>query len=135
MDISESLDRILDSQETFGNSFYDIFFERHPDVQQYFKDVNMKRQAVLLTMALIIVEQYFRSPYPATMKYLRYLGTQHSERSIPKELYPDWKAAMLETLEKFHAEDWNDELAKQWKQAIDNVTAVMFEGYEQHYTV
>ena len=135
MDISESLDRILESKQILGDSFYKIFLDRYPEVQEHFEGVNLQRQAVLLTMALIVVEQYYSNPYLATEKYLQYLGTKHHERRIPQDLYHKWAEAMLDTLEQFHGDDWDEGLADQWREAIGRSTELMFEGYAEHFKV
>jgi len=132
MDIGDSLERIFDSSDLFGDSFYELFLTTYPDVQKYFEGVDMNRQSVMLTMALTIVEQYASSKYPATKKYLQHLGVVHHERGIPRELYEQWRDAMLETLFQFHGDDWNLQLATQWREAIEMAIEVMLEGYEQN---
>ena len=135
MNIRESLHEVLQSKRIFGHQFYDVFFTNSPDVKQYFKGVNFERQAVLLTMALVVIEKQYSHPYAATQEYLRYLGTKHHDWKIPKHLYADWKTSMLQTLARFHGEQWSESLEKEWGQAIDGVIEIMFQGYEQHFTV
>ncbi len=135
MNIQESLDRILKSKKTFGQQFYEIFFANCPDVKQFFEGVNLERQAVLLTMALVVIEKQHSHPYAATEEYLKYLGSKHHNWKIPKHFYLDWTASMLEALEQFHGDDWNVSLKQEWHQAIEKVIEIMFQGYEQHFTV
>lgn len=135
MNIQESMSRILDGEEIFGDAFYSEFFSRCPHVREFFTDTNMKRQAALLTTALILVERYYATPSPAIEQYLQYLGTKHHERKIPRELYAEWREAMVASLGRFHGNDWNPEVEAQWRTAIDGVTEVMFEGYEEHFHV
>lgn len=131
MDIAESLERIFDSTDLFGESFYDLFLTTYPEVQKYFEGIDMNRQAVMLTMALTLVEQYASSKYPATKKYLLHLGEVHRDRGIPPALYEQWRDAMLETLFQFHGDDWDQQLATQWREAIETAIEVMLQGYEQ----
>jgi hemoglobin-like flavoprotein len=135
MDIAQSLHRILEQQETMADLFYIIFLERYPEVRQYFEGVNLKAQSVLLTMALMVMERHYSGSYPATRMYLRYLGTKHHDRGIPAELFPKFRDALLAALERFHSNDWNAHLARQWHDAIDHATATMLSGYRHHYTV
>lgn len=130
MDISTSVERILQSRDLLGSTFYDVFFRRHPDVQQYFEGVNLTRQGVLLTMALVVIEQFHTHAYPATHRYLQYLGTKHDVLGIPKDTYPHFRDALLETLGLFHAGDWTPPLADAWRAAIDKASAAMLEGYD-----
>jgi hemoglobin-like flavoprotein len=135
MNIEDSLDLILRSKDMLGEAFYKSFFEKHPQVQEYFRDVNLQRQAILVTMSLGVVEQYYSNPYQATERYIQYLGAKHHERKIPQALFPLWADTMLETLEKFHGDDWDDHLRQQWQEAIERTTETMFQGYERQYSV
>ena len=57
MRLSESIDEILaqtDSQ--FANSFYQLLFKEHPELNEYFADTNMQRQKLMLTMALQTIQ-------------------------------------------------------------------------------
>ena len=135
MKIHESLERVLASRDLVGDMFYDVFLQRFPEVQRYFVGVDMHRQGVLLTTALLVVEQYYRNPRVAIEKYLQYLGTKHHDREIPRELYDKWVDAMLETLHRFHGDEWNQELSDEWREAFGRTIELMFEGYEQRFTV
>ena len=135
MNISESLHKILASKTIFGEYFYETFFATCPEVKQYFDGVNLERQAILLTMGLVVIEKQYARPYAAAEEYLKYLGTKHHDRGIPKHLYTDWTTAMLQTLERFHGKEWDDAIRQEWEEAIEQVIEVMFQGYEEHFTV
>jgi hemoglobin-like flavoprotein len=135
MNIQDSLERILRRQDIVADLFYTIFLDRYPQVQQYFRSVDLKRQAVLLTIALKVVEQHYLGGYPVTRSYLEYLGTKHRNLGIPKDTYPMFQDALLATLERFHGDLWSAELAQQWRDALDKATGVMFEGYEHRFHV
>jgi len=131
MDIHESIDRILDCEDMiFGDAFYEVFLARYPQVQKYFEGVNMQRQSVLLTMAMLVIEQYEGSAYPAASRYLKELGAKHHEWKIPRDTYPYFRDALLDALRRFHGEDWDDDLADEWGAAIDLTTIQMMKGYE-----
>lgn len=131
MDIGDSLEQIFDSNDLFGEAFYELFLTAYPEVQKYFEGIDMNRQAVMLTMALTLVEQYASSKYPATKKYLLHLGSVHHDRGIPPELYQQWRDAMLEALFQFHGDQWDERLANQWREAIETAIQVMLQGYGQ----
>jgi hemoglobin-like flavoprotein len=132
VDIHQSLKTILDSDTLFGEAFYKTFFERCPDAKQYFDGINMERQALVVTMALTLIEQHYTNGYSAVEQYLRHLGNRHKERHVPPPLYPQWRDAMLAVLEDFHGEDWGEALAGQWREAIDGVSDSMLFGYDEH---
>ena len=131
MNIHASVEQVLQSREIIGNTFYDVFFRRHPEVRGYFAGVNLARQGVLLTMAIAVIEQYYKRSYPATERYLHYLGTRHEELGIPASAYPGFRDALLETLAQFHGQDWTAELAAEWQAAIDKTTQTMLESYRK----
>ncbi len=135
MRIEESLEQVLNSKQIFGESFYEHFFRDYPEVRPFFEHVNIERQAIQVTMALMVIERQHSQPFLAAESYLKYLGTRHFDRRIPKQLYPRWRANLLNTLKSFHGELWSDELAGQWSDAVDRVTELMFEGYHERFTV
>lgn len=130
MNINDSINEILDSDLRFGRSFYDTFFKRDPRVEKYFQGVNMHRQAAILTMTLLVIENYRAAQRPAMATYLRELGVKHKEWEIPLEMYSVFRDALLETLAQFHGKDWNDVLALQWDTAVDHTIREMIKGYE-----
>jgi len=129
--LSKSISDILDSDLRFGRAFYETFFKRHPQVEKYFHGVDMQRQAAILTMTLLVIENYRGAQRPAMATYLRDLGAKHKEWAIPVESYECFRDALLETLEVFHGEDWHDHLALQWDTAIDHTIRAMAKGYEE----
>lgn len=135
MDIEKSLNRILSAKDSLGELFYTKFLARHPEAQQFFDGVDMKRQSVLLTTALMMVERHSSNPTPAVEKYLEYMGTKHDDMKIPQALFADWADAMIETMSSFHGEQWNDKLEQQWRAAIAKATETMFVGYQRHVTI
>ncbi len=130
MDLSESLQLILRRKhELVTDLFYEVFLGKYPEVQHYFRDVDMGRQALLLTMALQTIVDFHVHHYPVTERYLDHLGHQHRNLGIPRELYAKWHAAMMETLAEFHGRHWSDDLGEQWSEAMDKATAVMIAAY------
>lgn len=135
MEIHESLDRILNSDETVADLFYGELFERRPELRPFFQAVNLRHQAVLLTMALAVIAQHYGQPFPVTTRYLRVLGHRHHARGIPADRYPGFGQVLLENLARFHGPDWTPELARQWSEAIDQATQTMLEGYREPFAI
>jgi hemoglobin-like flavoprotein len=127
--IHESLESIMSSGETFGSSFYEIFFERCPAAKDHFDGTDMKRQSLVLTMALQLLEQYHTKGFLSIEQYLQTMGARHVGYGVPKEMYVDWRESMLTAMERFHGNQWDDKLASQWGDAIELATDVMFRGY------
>lgn len=129
MKIQDSMERILREDAVVTDLFYEIFLDRYPDVRRYFQKVDLHYQAVVLKNALLMIQLKFTHQYPATTQYLRVLGHRHSERGIHHDLYLDWRDCLLDTLERFHADDWNDVLESEWRAAIEEAIDCMIEGY------
>jgi hemoglobin-like flavoprotein len=130
MDISESLRRILEEkQKPLSDRFYRLLFDRHPDMQPYFRDVDLRFQGAMLTMALQLVVQQYAEPKAAVGEYLLLLGHKHHVRGIPREAYPRFIETLIATLGEFHGSDWDTNLAEQWQTAIQQAVAIMTEGH------
>jgi len=128
MDIQESLRRILARTESVADLFYMVFLDQYPAVRQYFVQVDMRSQAVLLTVALQLVVQYYLHSFPAIEAYLKILGREHACRGVGPELYPKFCQVLLDSLAQFHGQDWDDELAQQWQQALERASEKMLAG-------
>lgn len=129
MDIQESLRQILERKEPVIDSFYEIFLTRYPEVKPFFARVNMKRQAILLTIAIQLTVHYYRYSFPVMRAYLKVLGAEHRAWGIGPEQYPKFCTAMLETLGRFHGREWDESLAQQWREALELAAATILEGY------
>jgi hemoglobin-like flavoprotein len=130
MNISESIHEILNREEVVADLFYDIFLDRHAEVRRFFVGVDIRQQAVVLTMTLSLIEDFYRHSYPATARYLRLIGQRHKARGIPRELYPIFSQCLMETLERFHGQNWNAPLSDAWQRGIDKASNVLLEGYQ-----
>jgi len=129
MNLSESLHRILQQDQTMADLFYLVFLDRYPEVRKHFRKVDLKRQAVLLTTILMVLERHQAHTYPVTTDFLRQLGTKHYLWGIAPDLFPKFRSALLLTLERFHANDWTPGLALQWSECLDRAIEVMLSGY------
>jgi len=130
MKIDESIQVILKREKVVADLFYLTFLDRYPAVQQFFLNVDMQQQNVLLTMGLFIVEQYYRFQYPAIKHYLQLLGHKHYLRKVPADMYADWRACLVETLRQFHGSAWTAGLEAEWNAAIDLASQIMLQGYQ-----
>lgn len=131
MNLEASLKKVMESEDQFGDLFYQTFFERYPEARQYFDGVDMERQALVLTMSIKLMGDYHAKGYPAIRQYLKYIGTRHSTRGVPRSVYGQWCDALLAALSQFHGNDWSDALAENWREVVEATSKVMFDGYDQ----
>lgn len=134
MDIADSVQALLNSSESVVAGFYKRFLAKHPDLRHHFESRDMVIQASIVTMALVSVEAWYTSRFPATEHYLKVLGHRHFHNGIRPQDFPKFRDVLLETLQDFHGEDWDDALRQHWHDAIDGAVEVMLEGYERTYT-
>ena len=134
LDIRESIDRIFSQKTRLTDRFYEVFLDRYPEVKPYFEGADLEAQSVMLTMALGAVREHPEIKN-AFREYLRVLGTKHKRKGIPKELYPKFLEALLATLEEFHGDDWDENLARQWTDAVQDASELMFEGYGERFHI
>lgn len=133
MQLEESLQRVLTDKQPVIRRFYDRFLVENPEARRLFVNVDLKRQALMLTMALIVVEAHSRDSYPAVQHYLHVLGDRHREAGVPRELFAPFRDCLIATIREGQVEDWNDRLAGEWRVAIDRATDSMFHGYDGEY--
>ena len=134
MKFSESVAKVVESETFALAGFYDRLFARYPEFQPYFSESSLKRQVVMLTMALVGVKHYPIVHAPAHA-YLQVLGTKHRGRGVAKELYAKFIEVLVDEVAEFHADDWNESLARQWTEALNLVVATMHEGYDDEQPV
>ena len=136
MEIQDSIQKILQGESVVAERFYECYFRCHPEARRFFDGIDMRRQAVMLNMALLLVEHHHGKRYPATEHYLKVLGHTHaSRRGVPVEAYAPFRDCLLETLAEFHGADWDENLAAQWRAALDLAIATMLQGHEGIYSV
>jgi hemoglobin-like flavoprotein len=130
MKLSESVEMIVNDESIALEGFYDRLFEKYPEFKDYFAETSLQRQTAMLTMALVGVKQYpvLRTPAHA---YLQVLGSKHHRWGIPKDLYPKFIEILIEQIAEFHGDQWNEDLAKQWNNALTLAVATMHEGYQE----
>ena len=131
MNLEQSVQQVLNASDVFGELFYEEFFRRCPEARPFFKNADMERQALVVTMTLTTVQQYHDGKFPAIEQYLKHLGVVHQRLRVPMDTYPHWRAAMLHTLAKLHGPEWNRQLSAEWGLALDEALRVMLHGVEE----
>jgi hemoglobin-like flavoprotein len=113
-----------------GDSIYDISLNQYPRVRLFFETANVDRQAALLAMVLLVVDEFSTGDSPSADSQLTELGAVHRRWRAPSDLYSYFREAMLDALARRHADDWDAKLELDWQAAIDAATEQMRVGYE-----
>ncbi len=135
MDISESVQSLLNSRALVIERFYDRLLTKYPELRWHFEGRNLRVQASMLTMALASIEAYYLHRFPATEHYLKVLGNRHFHEGVKLDDLPKFQTELLATLEEYFGVEWQPALANQWQQALDLAIATMREGYKDNYTL
>jgi hemoglobin-like flavoprotein len=133
MQLDNSLQRVLADKNLVIRRFYERFLSEQPEAKELFANVDMKQQALMLTMALIVVEAHSRNSYPAVEHYLHVLGDRHREAGVPRDMFVPFRDCLVETIRSCHADEWDEDLANEWRAELDRATQTMFEGYDGDY--
>jgi hemoglobin-like flavoprotein len=86
-------------------------------------------------MQLSVIVAYYRHKSRAPGLYLQVLGTRHKDRGVPAEMYEPFCEILLEVMATFFGDDWDDDLAQQWRIAVEEAANKMREGYDQRFHV
>ena len=112
MDIRDSLQVILATgKPQFSERFYSNFFGHYPEIEKKFDAVDLKRQGIMLTMALQVVVEHYLRPHLTMKNYLRLLGhkhlstTQQYARVYDATVQGQFQAAMAK-IEGIPISDW-----------------------------
>lgn len=124
MRLIQSIEEIL-TRADIADSFYELLFEEHPEMKPLFRSTNMKRQKVMVTLALQTIGYHYRHPNAAMSAFLQHLGETHRERGIAPQELIKFRDTMLVALANFHADDWSDELCAEWTTALDDAIGLM----------
>lgn len=136
MDISESVDHVLnDPHQEVARRFYANLFMHHPESAALFAQTDLRQQGIHLVMSLQVVTRHYRSPKLAMRQYLQVLGRRHCLIGVQPNDYQYFETALLTTLGAFHGQDWDAELADQWKAAFQQAISIMLEGHADDYEV
>jgi hemoglobin-like flavoprotein len=133
MTISESVELLLSSKARVTERFYSLLLSRHPELKALFARRDMRMQATMLTMALATAESYSVHRYPAIAHYFQVLGHRHYHAGVRVEDFAKFKSALLEVLAEFHGADWTDDLAEQWRTALQEAITKMEDGYRESF--
>ena len=136
MDFEQSFEWVLrQNGRELAYNFYRTVVARHPEIGAFFETVNLRDQASMLTAALIDLVGYHLFGQDDHREGLVELGRIHRDKMrVPPELFPKFIDTLMEMIEKFHGDAWNERLREEWDDALRSGVAVMLEGYKPELT-
>jgi hemoglobin-like flavoprotein len=109
--------------------FYEIFFERYPEVRPMFGrgPEDIARQERMLTDALVAVLDHLEDA-PWLQQTLFALGRRHVGYGVRDEMYAWVGDCLLMALAEAAGSAWSAEIEKQWSEAFGAIQSMMLAG-------
>ncbi|MHA2501491.1 MAG: globin [Candidatus Kariarchaeaceae archaeon] len=111
------IQRSLDQDDQFYEVFYESFIPRDPKYGLLFQTSNFRQQYSMLNIAMFQFYTYIISGI--NIPDLSRIREIHLNMHLTISDYENWKAAMVETVEKMDPE-YSDEIGMAWTQIIED---------------
>jgi hemoglobin-like flavoprotein len=125
--LTTSFAKIEDRSDEFASTFYQILFDKYPQVRHLFSETDMAKQKKKLIESLQLVIANVQNP-EVFSSILKMLGKRHVGYGAVLTDYPLIGDALLQSLEKHLGNDWNDEVKQTWTLAYQVIADTMAEG-------
>jgi methyl-accepting chemotaxis protein len=125
--IRASFDALRPQAPALANRFYEILFERYPQVKPMFAKTDFSKQKQMLIQALSLLVANLEKP-EILKAYLGVLGAKHAGYGATDAQYDAVGECLLATLAEFAGPLWTPELAGEWAETYGAVAFLMKEG-------
>lgn len=107
--------------------FYEILFERHPEIRPMFAKTDMAAQRVKFIETLERIVQHLEQP-ATVMSDLLVLGNSHVDYGVKASQYPLVCDAIVTAMKEASGPRWTPALEKAWRDAYAAVAEIMQRG-------
>jgi hemoglobin-like flavoprotein len=125
--LRSSFDLVVGRQPQLVHRFYEILFERHPQVKPLFGKNSGAKQEEMLTGALVAVLDHLEDA-PWLEATLKQLGAKHLDYGVTPEMYGWVGGSLLAAMAEAAGPDWNKEIEVAWTEAYGTIAALMQSG-------
>jgi len=122
-----SFELIIAREPNLTTRFYDLLFERHPEVRGLFKPHSRVAQERMLTSALTLVLDHLDDPW-WLQETLGKLGDRHRGYGVRDEMYAWVGEALLVALSDVAKDEWTAEVEAEWRKAYALIAEAMKTG-------
>ena len=119
-----SFDLIAAEKYEFIEAFYQILFEKYPEVRPLFANTDMPRQVRILADILGAVVEGVGAGNDLTPT-LKALGARHQKYGVSADHYPKVADALLATFQARLGSQWTLAYQDAWTQALTVIAEVM----------
>ncbi len=125
--VQRSFDVVTPESDEFADLFYERLFRDHPGVIPLFEGVDLVRQRKkLFAMMTLVVSHLDR--VEVVRPVLSELGRRHVGYGVTADLYQAFVETFLAVLAQSLGDGWSDGLARSWREALEQLTAVMVQA-------
>ncbi|MGE5185915.1 MAG: globin domain-containing protein [Acidobacteriota bacterium] len=124
--LRDSFDLIIDRRPDLTARFYEILFERYPQLAPMFRRDRAVQAKMLAGAIAAVLDHLEDAPWLETT--LGELGARHLEYGVTAAMYGLVGDALLATLAEVAAEAWTPAVAAQWTLAYGAITSMMQRG-------
>lgn len=124
---------VIDREPQLTSRFYEVLFERYPQLKPLFDPRRMLEQQKMLGEVLVLVIDRLEDP-PWLEHHLKGLGARHVTYGVEPEMYDYVGDSLLATLAEVSGDAWDTEVATAWTDAFGAIRELMLAGaheYEQ----
>jgi hemoglobin-like flavoprotein len=118
---------VIERQPEITTRFYEILFEKYPQVRPLFSRNSGENQAKMLAGALVAVMDHLEDASWLS-DTLTAMGKKHLEYGVRDEMYGWVGASLLAALAEAAGPDWTAEVEAQWIEAYGAITGLMQRG-------
>jgi|GEM_PF-937748 len=127
--LKEHLIELSQHEAELTDRLYERLFAKRPDAEELFGTYSRPNQQRMMSETLAAVLNMLDEE-PWLEGYVHAMGSRHQfSYETPSEMYPPYAEALLEALAAISGSNWNAELARSWKAALDRVNEMMTAGY------
>ena len=124
--LRSSFELVVDRRPDLTLRFYEILFEKYPQLQRLFSR-DRAAQSKMLAGAIAAVLDHLEDP-PWLAQTLGALGAKHVGYGVTDEMYNMVGDALLVTLAEAAGDDWTPPVAAQWTEAFGAIASMMQAG-------
>ncbi len=125
--LRSSFELVAQRQPKITPRFYELLFERYPQVKPLFGRNAATQQQEMLQEALVAVLDHIEDASWLEHQ-LGTMGAKHLDYGVTNEMY-DWVGeCLVATLAEVAGDDWNDDVQSAWIQAYGAIASLMQRG-------
>lgn len=121
--IQESFQQLSEKSAKVGKDFYQMLFDRNPELRELFK-VDMNEQSLALMRMVKTVVEGLNNPQ-IIIPAVQQLGKRHSEYGVEYKHYKDFGVCLIECIERELQPNFNEETKAAWEKLYNILADVM----------